>query len=272
LKLNYHSVSLFNLLLTNFYNDLATVLEKYSQTIGGFLALHKNEINFHMDLELKLKQQALQQNAEQTEELKRDDKKTPNEKMDYIQEYFTDNPEKLYGKTVHSHPNEEDYTVFTFANKGDAYYLIYNTKDGFLYWTNKTTQTTKKRVFASLILQNSNDDLHNLHNLLNLSYFNILSSQQEHETHLIPPDVIGELYYTTRINKRLANELRKYTQVSQGGGGKKTTYKLNGEKVVLLHKNKKVQRSIYVKGNGKTKYCIIDKEYVLLSKVKNKIQ
>ena len=56
------------------------------------------------------------------------------------------------------------------------------------------------------------------------------------------------------------------------GGGKKTTYRLNGEKVLLLHKNKKVQRSIYVKDKGKTKYCKIDKEYVLLSKVKNKIQ
>jgi len=56
------------------------------------------------------------------------------------------------------------------------------------------------------------------------------------------------------------------------GGSKKTTYKLNGEKVVLLHKNKKVQRSIYVKGNGKTKYCKIDHQYILLSKLKNKIQ
>jgi len=56
------------------------------------------------------------------------------------------------------------------------------------------------------------------------------------------------------------------------GGSKKTTYRLNGEKVVLLYKNKKVQRSIYVKGNGKTKYCKIDHQYILLSKLKNKIQ
>jgi hypothetical protein len=61
-------------------------------------------------------------------------------------------------------------------------------------------------------------------------------------------------------------------QLPSTGGSKKTTYRLNGEKVVLLYKNKKVQRSIYVKGNGKTKYCKIDKEYVLLSKIKNKIQ
>ena len=60
--------------------------------------------------------------------------------------------------------------------------------------------------------------------------------------------------------------------IQPAGGGKKTTYRLNGEKVLLLHKNKKVQRSIYVKDKGKTKYCKIDKEYVLLSKVKNKIQ
>jgi hypothetical protein len=56
------------------------------------------------------------------------------------------------------------------------------------------------------------------------------------------------------------------------GGSKKTTYRLNGEKVVLLYKNKKVQRSIYVKGNGKTKYCKINHQYILLSKLKNKIQ
>ena len=59
---------------------------------------------------------------------------------------------------------------------------------------------------------------------------------------------------------------------TSNGGGKKTTYRLNGEKVILLHKNKKVQRSIYVKGKGKTKYCKIDHQYILLSKLKNKIQ
>ena len=59
---------------------------------------------------------------------------------------------------------------------------------------------------------------------------------------------------------------------TSNGGGKKTTYRLNGEKVVLLHKNKKVQRSIYVKDKGKTKYCKIDHQYILLSKLKNKIQ
>ena len=64
----------------------------------------------------------------------------------------------------------------------------------------------------------------------------------------------------------------RLASTSGSGGGKKTTYRLNGEKVLLLHKNKKVQRSIYVKDKGKTKYCKIDHQYILLSKLKNKIQ
>jgi len=52
-------------------------------------------------------------------------------------------------------------------------------------------------------------------------------------------------------------------------------YKLNGEKVSLLINKKRLHRSIYVKsngnGNGKAKYCKINNEFVLLSKLKNKI-
>jgi hypothetical protein len=76
--------------------------------------------------------------------------------------------------------------------------------------------------------------------------------------------------FSSRLASRLAPRLA--TPITPTSGGKKTTYRLNGEKVVLLHKNKKVQRSIYVKGNGKTKYCKIDHQYILLSKLKNKIQ
>jgi hypothetical protein len=57
-------------------------------------------------------------------------------------------------------------------------------------------------------------------------------------------------------------------------GGKRTAapaYKLNGEKVHLLINKKKIYRSVYVKGNGKAKYCKINYEFVLLSKLKNKI-
>jgi hypothetical protein len=81
-------------------------------------------------------------------------------------------------------------------------------------------------------------------------------------------EVVGN--YGANAFKGLSSRLA--SSLGPTGGSKKTTYRLNGEKVVLLHKNKKVQRSIYVKGNGKTKYCKIDHQYILLSKLKNKIQ
>jgi hypothetical protein len=51
------------------------------------------------------------------------------------------------------------------------------------------------------------------------------------------------------------------------------SYKLNGEKVHLLINKKKLHRSVYVKdkGNGKAKYCKINNEFILLSKLKNKV-
>jgi hypothetical protein len=70
----------------------------------------------------------------------------------------------------------------------------------------------------------------------------------------------------------LLNEL--YTELSSASGGKRTAapvYKLNGEKVSLLINKKKLHRSVYVKGNGKAKYCKINYEFVLLSKLKNKV-
>ena len=66
-------------------------------------------------------------------------------------------------------------------------------------------------------------------------------------------------------------------QKSAATGGKRiaahaaSAYKSNGDKVVLLIDNKKLHRNIYVKGNGKAKYCKINNEFILLSKLKNRI-
>jgi hypothetical protein len=79
---------------------------------------------------------------------------------------------------------------------------------------------------------------------------------------------IGSDHFT--LLSKLYNDLNPKPQP----GGKPTTvpvYKLNGEKVSLLINKKKVHRSVYVKGNSKAKYCKINKEFVLLSKFKNKI-
>ena len=59
--------------------------------------------------------------------------------------------------------------------------------------------------------------------------------------------------------------------LSSGGNKASTAYKSTGDKVRLFIDNKKLHRSIYVKGNGKAKYCKINNEFVLLSKLKNKV-
>ena len=90
---------------------------------------------------------------------------------------------------------------------------------------------------------------------------------------LLDYDIDFRLKY---LLSKLYNELKELKELKESKGGKPTTvpvYKLNGEKVSLLINKKKVHRSIYVKGNGnrKAKYCKINNEFVLLSKLKNKI-
>jgi hypothetical protein len=72
--------------------------------------------------------------------------------------------------------------------------------------------------------------------------------------------------------KDLIMNMKKEGKLQKEGGKKaSSTYKLNGDKVSLLINKKKLHRSVYVKGNGKAKYCKINNEFVLLSKLKNKI-
>jgi hypothetical protein len=51
-------------------------------------------------------------------------------------------------------------------------------------------------------------------------------------------------------------------------GGNPPKYKSTGKAVYILYKKKKYKRTIYVKDKRKTKYCKINNEYILLSKLK----
>ena len=51
-------------------------------------------------------------------------------------------------------------------------------------------------------------------------------------------------------------------------GGAPTKYKSTGQAVFILYKKKNYKRTIYVKEKTKTKYCKINNEYILLSKLK----
>ena len=74
-----------------------------------------------------------------------------------------------------------------------------------------------------------------------------------------------------KASTNLASFFGQKTPVAKGGKRIAPAYKSTGDKVRLFIDNKKLHRSIYVKGNGKAKYCKINNEFVLLSKLKNKI-
>jgi hypothetical protein len=56
--------------------------------------------------------------------------------------------------------------------------------------------------------------------------------------------------------------------VGGGNDGTHTKYKSTGESVYILYKNRKYKRVIYLKAKKNTKYCKINNEYILLSKLK----
>jgi hypothetical protein len=61
-------------------------------------------------------------------------------------------------------------------------------------------------------------------------------------------------------------KLKSIKQVPTGGNPPK--YKSTGNTVFILYKKKKYKRTIYVKDKKKAKYCKINNEYILLSKLK----
>jgi hypothetical protein len=87
---------------------------------------------------------------------------------------------------------------------------------------------------------------------------------------LIPPKLLDYDLDSTYIDllSDLYDDLKKH---KSGGNKASTAYKSTSDKVFLFIDNKKLHRSIYVKGNGKAKYCKINNEFILLSKLKNKI-
>ena len=81
--------------------------------------------------------------------------------------------------------------------------------------------------------------------------------------------IIKDLVKTIALIKSSFNEMVVMPPLV---GGKRSNanakYKSTGQVVYILYKKRKYKRIIYVKDKGITKYCKIDNEYVLLSKLK----
>ena len=89
------------------------------------------------------------------------------------------------------------------------------------------------------------------------------------------PDTLEKLKTLETINSEMTKSLldlnHLFNHIKEQHpieGGKPTKYKSTGITVFILYKNKKYNRTIYIKEKGKTKYCKIKNEYILLSKLK----
>ena len=107
-------------------------------------------------------------------------------------------------------------------------------------------------------------------------------SSSQGDRPIIPPKLLDydldlDLTHLSLLDK-LYYGLKNQTSTHKSGGKRIAhaastahTYKSTGNKVFLFIDNKRLHRSIYVKGNGKAKYCKINNEFILLSKLKNKV-
>jgi hypothetical protein len=64
-----------------------------------------------------------------------------------------------------------------------------------------------------------------------------------------------------------STELVVFDPKPGGSGGNLTKYKSTGQVVNIMYKKRKYKRTIFVKEKRKTKYCKINNEYILLSKL-----
>ena len=109
--------------------------------------------------------------------------------------------------------------------------------------------------------------------------FNLVGQVQREQFDPFPnlPDVPTPVQPFSGVDDLNATEARAAAEreAAASNGGKLAAnyksynlYKSTGKFVYILYKKKRIKRCVYVKAKGRGKYCKIDKEYVLLSKLK----
>lgn len=158
----------------------------------------------------------------------------------------------------------EFYEIYKYSdeNRGTKIYLTLYYKYGSIYYDVKYNNVNKYTEFIEIktLFQPSLIDTNETAIKIVSEIFLKLKEETKEWTVNFTP-VVTPVVVTPVVTHVVAN------------GGKKasSTYKLNGDKVSLLINKKKLHRSVYVRGNGKAKYCKINNEFVLLSKLKNKV-
>jgi hypothetical protein len=163
------------------------------------------------------------------------------------------------------------FNVHTFENGNKQIFYLYKKTDDLYYKKVKIGFDLKETVVKDLTSLNTIMKEHEL-NAYDIN--NILDFLKEYVN---VKNIQPETSITDRVQKRVSGFFSNILNKPVAKGGKRiaahaaSAYKSTGDKVHLFIDNKKLHRSIYVKGNGKAKYCKINNEFVLLSKLKNKI-
>jgi hypothetical protein len=173
------------------------------------------------------------------------------------------NDKKEFYKKEDTFDNGKISTYYLYKMNGDLYYKVVKTGDG----------------LNPIVVKELNSLTTIMGDTVKYGYDikKILGILQEY----VDKNNIPETAKQSGVMRTFFTAVNPFSNGANGAkgakGGKRiaasaaTAYKSNGDKVHLLIDNKKLHRSIYVKGNGKAKYCKINNEFVLLSKLKNKI-
>lgn len=144
--------------------------------------------------------------------------------------------------------------------------------DTFADFMNSVKSRSDKAIIYNYILAKAKEGLgistatNKSNDVIYIEFHNITDDVQQHIS----------LKVRRRIYSYILAEAQKALEKLSSSGGKRNAhaapaYKSTGDKVHLFIDNKKLHRCVYVKGNGKAKYCKINNEFVLLSKLKNKV-
>ena len=157
------------------------------------------------------------------------------------------------------------FKVYKFDNGNESKYYLYKKTDDLYYKSVNVGFGLKENVVK---------DLTSLNTIMNepiLNDYDIKKILEILKEYVKENNIQPETSLTGRVRGLLGSMNPLRATGAKGGKRIASAYKSTGDKVILFIDNKKLHRSIYVKGNGKAKYCKINNEFVLLSKLKNKI-
>ena len=251
------------------------LFKKYNETINNLrdnIGSRKALLRTLSDLETVI----------ENEELAKKNKYIPATTVDNSQ-YLKEEIQRLSGMILKS-KNISTNNVNAFHTKlvGDFtdfqyLYYLYKKDDGLYYKIDKRLRENIEKRILSFVKQTKIDTLFEESNKGSQRISDMLEILKEYvDDNNIQPET-SQTSMLSKFSGFLSkmNPLQQKTTAATGGkriaAHAASAYKSTGDKVHLFIDNKKLHRSIYVKGNGKAKYCKINNEFILLSKLKNKI-